>query len=73
MEAEFSTRSMPRCYKQDRLAVAARELLGLSRCELLLVEAGSWGQGQFANPEEGERSVLEAATKQRQWRCDCGH
>jgi hypothetical protein len=26
-------------------------------------EAGSWGQGQFENPEEGERLLLEAAAK----------
>jgi hypothetical protein len=26
--------------------------------------AGSWGQGYFGNPEEGERPPLEAATKQ---------
>jgi hypothetical protein len=28
-------------------------------------EAGSWGRGQFGNPEEGERPPLKAATKQR--------
>jgi hypothetical protein len=28
-------------------------------------EAGSWGRGQFGNPEEGQRPPLEAATKQR--------
>jgi hypothetical protein len=27
------------------------------------LEAGSWGQGEFGNPEEGERPTLEAATK----------
>jgi hypothetical protein len=31
-------------------------------CEKLVAEA----QGQFGNPEEGERPQLEAATKQRQ-------
>jgi hypothetical protein len=41
MEETFSTRSVPICYKQDQLAVAVRELLGFSRCELLLLEAGS--------------------------------
>jgi hypothetical protein len=41
-----------------------RRLLRLSR-ELLLLEAGSWGRGQFGNPEEGERPPLEVATKQR--------
>jgi hypothetical protein len=48
--------------------VAVRELLGFSSWELLLLESGSWSQGQFGNPEEGERQPLEAATKQRQWR-----
>jgi hypothetical protein len=43
-----------------------------SRCELLLWEAGSL-RGHFGNPEEGERPLLEAATRQRQWRRDCGH
>jgi hypothetical protein len=31
----------------------------------LLWEAGSWGRGQFGNPEEGERSPLETVTKKR--------
>jgi hypothetical protein len=39
----------------------------------LLLEAGSWDQGQFGNPEEGEHQPLQAATKQQQWRFDCGH
>jgi hypothetical protein len=30
-----------------------RGLLGFSRCELLLLEAGSWGRGQSGNLEEG--------------------
>jgi hypothetical protein len=50
-----------------------RELLLFSCCELLLLEAGSWGRGQFGNPEEGERPPLETPTKQRQWRRYCGH
>jgi hypothetical protein len=58
--------SILRGYKQDELAVAVRELLGFSHCELLLLEAGSQGRGQFRNPKEGERLMLEAATKQRQ-------
>jgi hypothetical protein len=28
-------------------------------------EAGSWGQGEFGNAEEGERPQLKTATKQR--------
>jgi hypothetical protein len=66
MEKTFSTRSVPRCYNQDQLAVAVREFLEFSRCQLLLLEAGSWGQGQFGNPEDGECPRLKAATKQRQ-------
>jgi hypothetical protein len=73
MELVFCTRPVPRCNKQDQLAVAVRELMGLSRCELLLLEASNWGRGQLGNPEEGERPPFEAATKQRQWRRDCGH
>jgi hypothetical protein len=41
----------------------ARELR-FSHYELLLWEAGRWDRGQFGNPEEGERSALEPATKQ---------
>jgi hypothetical protein len=41
-----------------------RELLRFGCCELLLLEVGSWGRGQFGNSEEGERPQLEAATKQ---------
>jgi hypothetical protein len=66
MEETFSTRSVPRCYNQDQLAVAVRELLRFSRCVLSLLEAGSWGQGQFGILEEVERPPLEAASKQRQ-------
>jgi hypothetical protein len=42
-----------------------RGLLRFSPYELLLLEAGSWGTGQFGNPEEGESPLLEAATKRR--------
>jgi hypothetical protein len=42
------------------------ELLGFSRCELLLLDAVSRGQGQFGNPDEGARPPLEATTKQQQ-------
>jgi hypothetical protein len=38
-------------------------------CEKLVAEA----RGQFGDPVEGERPSLEATTKQRQWRRDCGH
>jgi hypothetical protein len=34
--------------------------------ELFVWEAaGSWGRGQFGNPEEGERPPLEAVTRER--------
>jgi hypothetical protein len=36
----FSAQSVLRCYKQDKLAGAVRELLGFSHCEFLLLEAG---------------------------------
>jgi hypothetical protein len=64
MGKTFSVQSIRRCYNQDQLSVAVREILGFSRCDLLLWEAGSWGQGQFRNLEEGERPPLEAGTKQ---------
>jgi hypothetical protein len=38
--------------------------LQFSRCVPLLLEGGSWGRGQFGNPEAGERQPLEAATKE---------
>jgi hypothetical protein len=47
-----------------------RGLLLFSRCELLLLETGSWGREHFGNSDEGECPLLEAATKQRQWRGD---
>jgi hypothetical protein len=31
-----------------------------------------WGRGPFGNLEEGRRPPLEAASKQRQWKRDCG-
>jgi hypothetical protein len=49
------------------------EMLGFSRCELLLLEAGNRGRGQFGDPQQGEHPPLKAATKHRQWRRDCGH
>jgi hypothetical protein len=67
-------RSVPRCYKQNKLGAGVseevvsewvRELLRFSPCELLLLEAGSWGRGQFGNPKVAERPSLYAATKQR--------
>jgi hypothetical protein len=66
MEGTFPTQSVPSCYNQDQLAAAVRELLGFGRCELLPLEAVSWGWGQFGNTQEGERPPLETATKQRQ-------
>jgi hypothetical protein len=42
-----------------------RELLLFSCCELLMLDTGSWGRGPFGKPEEGERSLLEAATEKR--------
>jgi hypothetical protein len=50
-----------------------RELLGLTPCELMLWETGSWGREPFGNTEEGERPLLKAATQQRQWKRDRGH
>jgi hypothetical protein len=40
-------------------------MLWLGHCDLLLLEAGSWGQGQFGNPEEGECPPLKISTKQQ--------
>jgi hypothetical protein len=47
--------------------------MGFSHCEVLLLEAVSWGRGRFGNPEEGDFPLLEPATKQRQWGHDSGH
>jgi hypothetical protein len=72
----FSMQSALRCYKQGQLAVAVSELvtglLWFSHCELLLLEAGSWGLGEFGKPQDRECPPLEAATKHWQWRCDYG-
>jgi hypothetical protein len=77
IETVFSTRSVPIYNKQGQLAVevskSVRKQLWFSHCELLLLEAGTWGRRPFGNLEAGERLLLEAATKQRQWRRDCGH
>jgi hypothetical protein len=77
-ETVFSVRSVPKCYKQDKLVERVSEwvsewvsqlvgelVLGFSCCELLLLKANSWGRGQFGNLEEAERPPLEATTKQR--------
>jgi hypothetical protein len=39
--------------------VAVRELLWFIHCDLLLLEAGSWGLGQFGNLEQRERPPLK--------------
>jgi hypothetical protein len=66
MKEVFSMQSVLRCYNHDQLAAAVRELLRFSRCELLLLEAGSEGRGEFRNPKEGEFLPLEATVKQLQ-------
>jgi hypothetical protein len=64
----FSTWSVPRCYKQDKLGVAGSELedcwgsaVGSYCCQKLVAEAGD----SSGKPDEGERPPLQAATKQR--------
>jgi hypothetical protein len=66
----FPTRSVPKYYKQGNLGAGVSWITAGVQ---LLWEAGSWGRGQFGNQEEGERPQLKAATKQRQWRRECGH
>jgi hypothetical protein len=57
----FSLRSVPRCSKQGQLvsqelvvgwwvSELVRQLLRVSRCELLLLEAGNWGTGTVREP-----------------------
>jgi hypothetical protein len=41
MEEIYFTRSVTRCYKQNQLAAVTRGLRRFSRCEVLLLEAGS--------------------------------
>jgi hypothetical protein len=45
---------------------ARNDFAGEGQRGMLLLEAGSSARGPFGNPEEGERSPLEAATEQRQ-------
>jgi hypothetical protein len=73
-----SMRFVSRCYRRSEVSQLSwvewvgwwvskwvRGLLRFTRCEMLLVDIGSWGTGQFGNPEEGERPSLDAATEQR--------
>jgi hypothetical protein len=46
------------------LEKASSNLTDRSSCRCEKREAGSCGRGQFGNPDEGERPLLEAATKQ---------
>jgi hypothetical protein len=41
--------------------------------QLRALEDDSWCREEFGNPEEEERSPLEAATKQRSAECDWDH
>jgi hypothetical protein len=74
----FSVRSVLTCYKQDKLVSqsvdglvgwlvgqSVRGLLGLSRCELFVLKAGSRGREPFRNPQEEERTPSEAVTKRQ--------
>jgi hypothetical protein len=47
----------------SELVIELKGLLQFTPCELLLSEAGSWGRGQFGNPEEVERKLLEAISR----------
>jgi hypothetical protein len=60
MGEKIPTRSVARCYNQDQLALAVRKLVEFSHCELLLLEVGSWGRGQFGNLED-ESSIQPAS------------
>jgi hypothetical protein len=55
----FSMLFTPRYYKQDKLRVAVMGLLVFSHSELLQLEAGNQGRGQFGNPVEGVRPPLK--------------
>jgi hypothetical protein len=48
---------------EKKVAELVTEQLLFNYCELL--QAGNWGRGPFGKPEEGERPLLKAATKQR--------
>jgi hypothetical protein len=61
MEETFSTRSAPRSYKQDQLAVEIRTA-GVQSLFAVAVRSLA---------EAGERASLEAATKQQQLRRVC--
>jgi hypothetical protein len=68
LEAVFSVRSVPILYNEDQLALSASRETVCRQADswgFQLWAAGSWGRGQFGNPDEGERPPLEAATKQR--------
>jgi hypothetical protein len=45
--------------------IKVRRLLRYSICELLRLEAGSWGRREFGKPEQSDGPPLEAASKQR--------
>jgi hypothetical protein len=75
----FSVRSLPKCYKQDKLELSSvswlvsewvRGLLLYSR-ELWLLEAGIQGRRQFGNPEEGtvHRWSHYQVTSVKTWLC----
>jgi hypothetical protein len=55
---EFSGVSEESWLVNDCVSHSVSDLLRFS-CELLLLEAGSGGQGYFGNPEESERSSLK--------------
>jgi hypothetical protein len=48
----------------NQLAGELKELLGFGDSELLLSEAGSYGQGQFGNPEKADCPLLKASNSQ---------
>jgi hypothetical protein len=44
---------------------AVESVESVESCSCEKWEAGSWGRGEFGNPEEWERPMMKASTKQR--------
>jgi hypothetical protein len=71
LEAVPSVWSVPGLYDEDQLPIPVSQERVCR--QTISWEAGTWGWGQFGNPQKGEYPLLEAATKQRSEDCDWEH
>jgi hypothetical protein len=67
---EVTGRESQGAYRHDELIGAKVTLSSVEICSCEKWVVGSWSRGQFRNPEQGKRRLLEAATERRLMKTD---